>query len=127
MKKFLNWLINSSAKSSEEVSAEKAWMESSYGRGSYVPIEERIKRKQKFIRNSIRSKCYYESGTPAQMYRCVVDIEEDLRHNVDEILQPFRDGGFNVIDLSAIIPELKEENVFLISWKHVFDRRKGCK
>lgn len=109
-----------------EFTAEKAWVETTYGKDAWRPIEKRIAEKQKQIKDTIKGKFSYNSGggntISLKSYRCVIDFEEDLKNNIDEILQPFYDGGFDIINLSDRIPEIYDENVYLISWRHIFDK-----
>lgn len=116
---------NTFLKNDEPFTAEKAWCETTYGQGQFKPIEKRIKEKKEYIRNLIRNNTQYglrNNTVSSKAYRCVIDIEEDLKHHIDEILQPFIDGGFSVIKLSERIDEIHDENVYLISWRHVFDK-----
>ena len=112
-------------KTGEPFTAEKAWCETTYGQGQFKPVDRRIKEKKYYIRNLIRNNASYgkrNSAVTSKAYRCVVDFEEDLKHHIDEILQPFIDGGFSVINLSERIDEINDEHVYLISWRHVFDK-----
>lgn len=110
-----------------QFTAEKAWIKSTYGSNVNFTLEERIANKQKSIKEIIKSKFRYPTGSPEPLlnyssYRCVIDIEEDLVAFKGEILQPFIDGGFKVINLSEKIEEIEEENVYLISWKNIFKK-----
>ena len=114
-------------KETPDFTAEFAWIETTYGEGSFHTLEERIKSKQERIVHLIKSNFPphiegLRSCNTNSSYRCVVDIEEDLMCCVDEIFQPFVDGGFKIINLSEQIPEIANENVYLISWKKVFMR-----
>ena len=113
-------------KKEDVFTAEKAWVETTYGSAAWKPLEKRISEKQKQIKDVIRRKygCNSNDVVTTRSYRCVIDIEEDLKNNVDEILQPFKDGGFDIINLSERIPEIYDENVYLISWRHVFDKKR---
>lgn len=111
-------------KEKPEFTAEYAWIETTYGEGSYRSLEERISDKQKYIINIIKSKFPshldgQRSSNSNGSYRCVVDIEEDLYSVVDEIFKPFIEGGFKIIDLSEKIEEIDNEHVYLISWKKI--------
>lgn len=121
--KTLNKMFN---KDDGEFSAEMAWLSTTYGVGANRPIEERIANKQKDIMNVIKSKFRY--GTNGQEtnsnYRCVIDIEEDLAAVKDVVMAPFIEKGFKVINLSEKIDEVKDENVYLISWKNIFQNIK---
>ena len=123
-KKAINKVFN---KDDGAFTAEKAWLKSTYGSNVSLTTEERILDKQKRIRETIKSKFRYPTSdtvksTMNSSYRCVIDIEEDLEAYIDEILQPFIDGGFKVINLSEQIAEIEEENVYLISWKNIFKK-----
>lgn len=108
------------------LTAEKAWIKSTYGSNVNSTTEERIADKQKSIRDVIKSKFRYPTSGNIEphknysSYRCVIDIEEDLEAYKDEILKPFIDNGFTVINLSEKIKEIEDENVYMISWKNVF-------
>lgn len=117
--KTLNKMFN---KDEGEFSAEMAWLSTTYGVGANRPIEERIANKQKDIMNVIKSKFRYSTtGQESNSnYRCVIDIEEDLVAVKDAVMAPFIEKGFKVINLSEKIDELKNENVYLISWKNTF-------
>ena len=113
-------------KNDEDFTAERAWIETTYGTGSYRPIEKRIAEKQSYIKSVIKGKFYSgnEVGNVlSRAYRCVIDIEDDLRDYVGEVFQPFVKGGFKIINLSEQVEEIQDENVYLISWKHVFDKK----
>lgn len=112
-------------KTEEPLTAQRAWIETTYGAGSYRPIEKRIVEKQEYIRDIIKGK--FSNGTNvgiihSKAYRCVIDIDEDLKDSAKEIFEPFVNGGFNIINLSDYIDEIKDENVYLISWKNAFDK-----
>lgn len=115
-------------KDKPEFTAEYAWLETTYGDGTFRSLEQRVKDKQEHIRNLIKSKfpSHDERYCPANMtgsYRCVVDIEEDLMCCVDEVFKPFFDGGFKIINLSEQVKEIEDENVYLISWKKTFKEK----
>ena len=113
-------------KEKPEFTAEYAWIETTYGEGSYRSLEERIADKQKYIINIIKSKFPshldgQRSSNSNGSYRCVIDIEEDLYSVVDEIFKPFIEGGFKIINLSEKIEEIDNEHVYLISWKKILN------
>ena len=115
-------------KDKPEFTAEYAWIETTYGEGSYSSLEERISDKQRQIMNTIKSKFPshldgQRSSNSNGSYRCVVDIEEDLVCCIEEIFKPFIDGGFKIINLSEQVKEINNENVYLISWKKVFKEK----
>lgn len=115
-------------KDKPEFTAEYAWIETTYGEGSYRSLEERISDKQRQIMNTIKLKFPshldgQRSSNSNGSYRCVVDIEEDLVCCIEEIFKPFIDGGFKIINLSEQVKEINNENVYLISWKKVFKEK----
>ena len=115
-------------KEKPEFTAEYAWLETTYGSGTFSKLEERIKAKQNYIKDLIKDNfpVHDERYKPVNVnasYRCVVDIEEDLVCCVDEIFKPFIEGGFKVINLSEQIKEIENENVYLISWKKAFKEK----
>ena len=55
--------------------------------------------------------------------RCVINLEENLSQYKDEILNPFIEKGFKIIDLSEKIDEIEDEHVYLISWKNIFKKK----
>ena len=113
------------SKDDGEFTAERAWLETTYGEGANLSLEDRIANKQREIVNLIKSKfparnsdmVFYNKHTS---YRCVIDIEEDLAQYKDEVLNPFIEKGFKIIDLSEKVDEIEDEHVYLISWKNIF-------
>lgn len=115
-------------KDKPDFTAEYAWLETTYGEGSYRSLEERIKAKQDAITRIIKSnfpgrRDEYISGNTNDSYRCIINIEEDLSSAIDEIFKPFVDGGFKIINLSEKIDEIEDEHVYLISWKKIFNKK----
>ena len=107
--------------------AEKCWCETKYGTGVYKLPVERVKDKQESIKATIESKfapAPNYAGINRSSYHCVIDIEEDLINYVDEVLQPFYDGGFEIVNLSEECKSIKNEGIFLISWKNAFKKQK---
>ena len=81
-------------KDKPEFTAEYAWLETTYGNGTFRSLEQRVKDKQEYITNLIKSKFpshdeRYRPFSSNGSYRCVVDIEEDLVCCIDEIFKPF--------------------------------------
>ena len=107
--------------------AEKCWCETKYGTGVYKLPSERIKDKQESIKATIESKfapAPNYAGINRSSYHCVIDIEEDLINYVNEVLQPFYEGGFEIVNLSEECKSIKNEGIFLISWKNAFKKQK---
>lgn len=103
--------------------AEYAWTETTYGRGSYRSIEERIERKQKRIRERIEEHFRYASASEtnivAPSYYCLVSIETDLREHTDKIFEPFTTSGFKVVKIN----EIEDDNVYIVSWKDAYSNK----
>ena len=111
-----------------EFNAELAWIESTYGEGSYKTIDVRIKEKQDYITHSIENKFkrIYQNGQHSySAYHCVIDIEEDLAEYVDTIFEPFVKNDFTIINLSEQVKEIDEQHVYLVSWKNAFKSKKN--
>lgn len=114
-------------KNESEFTAEKAWIESTYGENSYKDIKIRINEKQEYIKSSIENKYkkVYQNGFISySSYHCIIDIEEDLASFVDVIFEPFIKSKFTIINLSDRIDEIDEPHVYLISWKNAFKSKK---
>ena len=100
-----------------EFSAERAWIESTYGEGCYVPISERIKEKQDYIKSSIQTKFRQVSQNNTRSfssYHCVIDIEDDLAAYVETVFKPFIDNGFTIINLSIRLRRLTNHMFILL-------------
>lgn len=115
------------SKDDGEFTAERAWLETTYGEGANLSLEDRIANKQREIVNLIKSKFPTRNSSDMVVYskkhtsyRCVIDIEEDLAQYKDDILNPFVEKGFKIIDLSEKVDEIEDEHVYLISWKNIF-------
>lgn len=116
------------SKDDGEFTAERAWLETTYGEGANLSLEDRIANKQREIVNLIKSKFHTRNSdmvvySKHTSYRCVIDIEEDLAQYKDEVLNPFIEKGFKIIDLSERVDEIEDEHVYLISWKNIFKNR----
>ena len=99
--------------------AEYAWLETTYGRGSYRPIEERITHKQRKIRERIEEhfRCSSsETNIVAPSYYCLVSIEPDIKEYTDEVFEPFITNGFNIVKIN----EIEDDNVYIVSWKNIY-------
>ena len=110
-------------KNEPDFTAERAWIESTYGEGCYVPISERIKEKQNYIKSNIQTKfrhIYQNNARSFSSYHCVIDIEDDLAAYAETVFKPFIDNGFTIINLSDKVEEIDEPHVYLVSWKNAF-------
>ena len=117
-----------STKDDSDFTAERAWLETTYGEECNLSLEERIAKKRREIIDLIKSKFPAHATNMNVLnnhtsYRCVIDLEEDLSQYKDEILNPFIEKGFKIIDLSEKIDEIEDEHVYLISWKNIFKKK----
>lgn len=120
---FITKLTNKiTGKKNVDFTAEYAYIETTYGRGSYRSVEDRIKAKQSLIRNKIeehfRSRSA-EMNTIIPSYYCLAFIEDDIKEYTDEIFNPFKERGFNIVKIN----EIEDDNVYVVSWKHVFSQK----
>ena len=107
-------------KNEPDFTAERAWIESTYGEGCYVPISERIKEKQNYIKSSIQTKfrhIYQNNARSFSSYHCVIDIEDDLAAYVETVFKPFIDNGFTIINLSDKVEEIENYMSILLVGK----------
>lgn len=108
------------------LTAERAWIESCYGAGTYQRIDIRIKKKQEYIADVIQGKfraSVTNPGASYSSYHCVIDIEDDIVTYSDVIFKPFVDNGFDVINLSERINEIEDTGIYLVSWKNAFKKQ----
>lgn len=108
----------------EPLTCERCAYEAINGEESFKCLSERIKRKQDIIVSTIKSKyaTFSANGNlskPAE-FNCVVTIEEDISRYVQEVFQPFIDGGFEIINISKACEDIHEDNVYFISWRRAF-------
>lgn len=117
---FITKLTNKiTGKKNVDFTAEYAYIETTYGRGSYRCVEERIKNKQHLIRNKIEE---HFGSRPTGMntiipsYYCLIFIEDDIKEYTHEIFNPFKERGFKIVKIN----EIEDDNVYVVSWKHIF-------
>lgn len=116
--------IQAFKKEEMEFSAELAFFESTHGEGTFKPLDARIVEKQNYIKRMIKNRFPNLSegyGYHYSSYHCVIDIEPDIIQYADRVFKPFIDGGFEIINLSEKVTEIKENGVYLISWKNAFN------
>ena len=108
----------------EPLTCERCAYEAVNGEGSFISLPERIEKKKANIRSSINSKCarFSPNGNilKSPEFNCVVTIEDDLAKYAEDILKPFIDGGFEVINISKACEDIHEDNVYFISWARAF-------
>lgn len=123
-KKALNKVLSHN---NEVLTAESAWLATTYWDEGDSSVEKRILNKQRDIANLIKSKFRYDGKrvdfyATRPSYHCIVDIEQDLEAHKEKVLEPFVSNGFTVVNISEQVKEIENENVFLISWKNAFTK-----
>lgn len=115
-------------KNDGDFTAERAWLETTYGVGQNLSIEERILNKQREIMDEIKSKfkCISPNGdckNAHPSYRILIEIEEDIAAFSDEIMQPFIEKKFKVArEINKELDITEDDNVYIISWKNIFKK-----
>lgn len=94
---------------------------SAYSRATYgenVSRETLIKMHQNQICKLIRDKITFNyDKTNTFGYMCVYAFTEDVVPFIDDILQPFKENGYVIMNLSEKVgEELKDGHVYLLSW-----------
>ena len=108
---------------SYKLTAHQAWVGTTYGEDECpISLDQRIANKQASIQEKIRA-CFHAMSISGQKYFTFVEIEENLATDADRILQPFIEGGFEVVNVSRLTNVLKDTNVYLISWRNAFKNR----
>lgn len=114
-KSFGVWFKSKTSLDVTVMPARQAYCKTTYGcemRPEYV-----IKMHQQQINKLISNKTqYHTNGDLFADYRCVYSFPTDSIPYIDEVLKPFRDAGYTVINLSEKVDELKNDHVYLISW-----------
>lgn len=106
-----------------EESATDVFFRTKYG-GIMSP-EAYVKAAQSHIRKMVNARSDMFRRSPEdslfRSYYCMVDFDSEMSDYMDEIFNPFIEAGYVVTKLSGKIEEIKDEQVYLISW----DKRGG--
>lgn len=114
-REIVNWFNKRFSKEENVVSADVAYCRATYGMNTNV--ENLIKLHQHQINRIINDKTAYKSdGNTFIDYRCVYSFPKDVAPYIDRILSVFIEKGYTIMNLSEKIDELKDDNVYLISW-----------
>lgn len=112
-----------------DFSAKQAWIGTTYGKERcLVSLEQQIENKRHEIRTEIEQK-YRGMGQCQDMergYFHIVYIEGNLSVYAEEIMYPFKELGFEVVNLSALTPVLNDTTIYLISWRNAFKQKEDC-
>lgn len=96
--------------------AEEAYYRTKYG--FYTSVENRIKTHQRNIKSLIEAKmnnCYRGSNMYTSYY-CVYDFDKDMEPYTEEVLKPFKENGFNIVNINDKVTDLDNEIIYLITW-----------
>ena len=111
-----------------DFSAKQAWTGSTYGKERcLISIEQQIKDKRNEIRADIERK-YRGVGqcfNPECDYFHIVQIEGNLHDHAEDIVRPFIEVGFEVVNLSDLTKVLEGTKIYLISWRNAFKKGGG--
>lgn len=110
----VKWFQARTSKEEDIISASEAYVKATYGENTNV--EDQIKYHQHKINSLIKEKITSNFDRNNFSYRCVYSFPDNMAQYTDRVLQKFVDKGYQVINLSQRVEELKSDNVFLISW-----------
>ena len=111
----INWCKARCSREEFIETADVAYARSTYG--NVVTAEDIIKMHQQQINRIIKDKQQYRTGTDSfSDYRCVYSFPDNTKEYINDILAPFIEKKYTVINLSEKVDELKDSHVYLISW-----------
>ena len=112
--RFINWLKSKMTTDVNIMYATEAYSIATYG--SNTDKASLIKMHQAQLYKLIRDKINFNYDKNSFGYRCVYSFPDDMIPYIDEVLKPFKDKGYEVINLSTVVSQLKNDHVYLISW-----------
>lgn len=113
-KRISNWWKGKTSKEEDVISANEAFCRATYGEN--MTTDTLIKVHQHQLNKLIKEKISFNYDKNSFGYRCVYSFPEDMKPYIEEVLKPFSDKGYKIINLSEKVEELKADNVYLISW-----------
>lgn len=109
------WFVSKFNCNDTIVSATDAYFKSTYG--TSMNVERLIKFHQTQINHLINNKTSYRTdGDTFGDYFCMYSFPNNIVPYIDDILQPFKDKGYCIINLSERVEEFKNYNVYSLSW-----------
>jgi len=108
------WFKDRTSKEVNIITAYDAYVKATYIENTN--LEGQIKYHQSRINASIRDKINNNHDRYNFSYRCVYSFPDNMAPYISRILEPFINKGYQVINISERIAELKEDNVYIISW-----------
>lgn len=110
-----NWFKVKTSVSEDIMSADSAYCKSTYGMS--MDVNTLINLHQHQINKLVNSKTSYRTnGDIFGDYFCMYSFPKDIVPYIDQILEPFKQRGYDVINLSERVEEFKNYNVYSISW-----------
>lgn len=115
-KRLNTWWISKTSLEENIMTADAAYAKSTYG--ETMNAQTLIKTHQQRINALIetKTKTNSDNGSAFVDYFCICSFAKDAVPYIKEILEPFRNNGYTVINLSEIVEEYKNYNVYGISW-----------
>lgn len=110
----IKWFQAKISKDEYVIPAYDAYVKATYG--EHTDVEGQIRYHQHRINSIIKEKITNNYDRNNFSYRCVYSFPNNMAQHTDRVLQKFIDNGYQVINLSQRVEELKSDNVFLISW-----------
>lgn len=112
--KIAKWFKDRTSKEVNIIAAYDAYVKATYIENTN--LDAQIKYHQNRINASIRDKINNNHDRYNFSYRCVYSFPDNMAPYINRILVPFINKGYQVINISERIAELKEDNVYIISW-----------
>lgn len=112
--KIIKWFKARTSRYECIIPASEAYSKVTYG--GITNAEDQIRYHQHEINSCIKNKIMSTYDRNIFSYRCVYSFPDNMKPYIKDVLQVFIDNGYQVINLSQKVEELKSDNVYLISW-----------
>ena len=113
-KRFINWWKGKTSTEEDVISANEAFCRATYG--EKMDTKTLVKLHQHQLNKLIKEKLAFNYDKNSFGYRCVYSFPNDMKPFIAQVLEPFKNKGYEIINLSEKVEELKADNVYLISW-----------
>lgn len=111
----ISWFTARTVREEDITPADVAYCKATYG--TNTDVQTLIKLHQHRINNLINDKTTFKTnGDTFADYRCVYSFPKDITPYISKILEPFKEKGYKIINISDKVDELSNDNVYLISW-----------
>lgn len=110
-----NWCKKKGMKENGIIPANVAYCKTTYGAVTNIDnlINEHRHKINKLIEEKIQ---FVTNGDRFSDYRCIYSFPKDVKPYIEKILSIFLEKGYNIVNLSEKVEELKDENVYMLSW-----------